>query len=164
MQDFNPDEWIHIHLYTAEGGRRDKPHLQKAWCMFKNPETGEWMSGFGQWDPNTLPTITGVVGRLTVLPIKDKSPNADWNKTMEKKRKGYQHVHSRRGFYINLHSREVINVDRAPVWVHRAMFGDDRTERRIYPTPAPSPEPAPAKPEVADPFARIDKAAAPEWF
>lgn len=137
--------------------------------MFKNPETGEWMSGFGQWNPNALPTITGVIGRLTVLPLKDKRPDADFKKTMEKKRKGYQQVRSHRGIYINLHSREVINMDRAPIWTQRAMSGNDDSKRRIYPQPAPPPKPAPEKsapekPAVADPLAWTDTADAPEWF
>lgn len=160
MHQFDTDEWVYVDLYTRGGSRPG--YLRKAWCMFKHPESGQWMSAFGKFDPKVRPSKDGVVARLTARRIKDKNPNADWYKGRQKERQGYEIVPSQRGIYINARTREIIDLDFAPESIIQAIKGRSRPHDSA--TKSTYPEMAPIRSKVADSFAQIDTADAPAWF
>lgn len=163
MPSFNdPSEWVPITLYTADSDSQNQAYPKKAWCMFKNPTTNEWMSGFGKWSSSVDPSQGGLVGRLTIMPVQSKGPYPEMSRALEKKRKGYTKDGSQLGFYISLRSREVIDLDYAPERIVRMIKGQRPTDQAI--DDSGSHEPKSKRTAIADAFARINAGNAPGWF
>lgn len=109
----DPNEWLDITLYTIHRNPR-WPEL--AWCIFKDPRDEQLMCGFGEWDSTVEPSPEGLVGHLTVRPFKTEDSHTYLEKIAEKRNKGYKESSSTLGFYINLRTHDVINLDYSPDW------------------------------------------------
>lgn len=154
--------WVAIRIYVKASDSPNPGYSEKAWGIFTKPDGPRWVSAFGKWNRQSMPSARGVVGRLNMIPLKDKHINADVKKITEKERKGYEHICSQRGFFINTSSGGVINLDYAPSWILEAIR--ERHESIDTTPETPSVHCRSSQSIFVDTFKQMDTAIKHDWF